>query len=158
MAGTWSYFEASHGKGAADGVGGSLKRKANDYVAYGGDIPDAKSLYSFLKEDLESGVNLYYVSQTEIDKISSLIPKKLKTIVGTHNIHQIMTKHRGKILHRPISCFCKENDFKKGNFCRCHHGSKKVNFISQNLNDKSKKDRIYSSSGSDISENSLDLL
>lgn len=158
MSGTWSYFEASHGKGAADGVGGSLKRKANDYVAYGGDIPDAKSLYFFLKKDSESEVSLYYVSQNQIDEISSLIPKKLKTIIGTHSIHQIVTKKRGKILHRPNSCFCIQNDLRKGNLCQCHLGWKEVNFLSQNLNGRSVKEQIYSSSGSEISENSLDFV
>ncbi|KAI4893799.1 hypothetical protein NFI96_020780, partial [Prochilodus magdalenae] len=28
-AGTWNFFEASHGKGAPDGVGGALKRRAD---------------------------------------------------------------------------------------------------------------------------------
>ena len=46
---TWNFFEASHGKGAPDGVGGALKRSADQIVAHGGDIPDAQSLYNKLK-------------------------------------------------------------------------------------------------------------
>lgn len=40
-AGSWNYFEASHGKGAPDGVGVALKRAADMILAKGYDIPDA---------------------------------------------------------------------------------------------------------------------
>lgn len=30
---TWNFFEASHGKGAPDGVGGALKKLADRIVA-----------------------------------------------------------------------------------------------------------------------------
>jgi len=33
--GTWNFFEASHGKGAADGVGGVLKRTSDRLVKQG---------------------------------------------------------------------------------------------------------------------------
>jgi hypothetical protein len=36
--GTWSYFEAGHGKGAADGIGAVIKRKADSLISYGEDI------------------------------------------------------------------------------------------------------------------------
>ncbi|KAF8791287.1 hypothetical protein HNY73_006175 [Argiope bruennichi] len=57
VAGTWSFFESSHGKGAADGVGSALKRKANDYVAYRKDIPDARILFETLKDTSEKERN-----------------------------------------------------------------------------------------------------
>lgn len=60
--GTWSYFESSHGKAAADGVGGTLKRRANEFVAYGGDIPDAETFYSVLKEDRDKVI--FYITGT----------------------------------------------------------------------------------------------
>lgn len=41
VSGTWNFFEASHGKGAPDGVGGVLKRLADQLVSQGHDIPDA---------------------------------------------------------------------------------------------------------------------
>ena len=43
--GTWNYFESGHGKGAPDGVGGALKRCADNLVANGTDVPDASSFY-----------------------------------------------------------------------------------------------------------------
>ena len=41
---TWNFFEASHGKGAADGVGGVLKRTADQIVKQGTDLPDPRSV------------------------------------------------------------------------------------------------------------------
>lgn len=41
---TWSFFEAGHGKGAADGVGAALKRKADNLVAYVKDVLDANKI------------------------------------------------------------------------------------------------------------------
>ena len=46
---TWNFFKASHGKGAPDGVGGSLKRTADKLTRTGTDITDAKDLYTRLK-------------------------------------------------------------------------------------------------------------
>lgn len=37
----WNFFEAGHGKGAPDGVGGTLKRVADAYVATGKNILNA---------------------------------------------------------------------------------------------------------------------
>lgn len=45
MADAWSFFEAGHGKGAPDGVGGLLKRTAERLGSEGKDIPNAKQLY-----------------------------------------------------------------------------------------------------------------
>lgn len=47
---TWNFFEASHGKGAPDGVGGALRRSADASVRHERDIPDAKTLYQVLTE------------------------------------------------------------------------------------------------------------
>lgn len=46
---SWNLFEASHGKGAPDGVGGTLKRSADSLVSLEEDIPDAEALFNELK-------------------------------------------------------------------------------------------------------------
>lgn len=45
----WHYLEAGHGKGAPDGVGGCIKRTADNIVARGIDIPDLNTLMEQLK-------------------------------------------------------------------------------------------------------------
>lgn len=143
VAGTWSFFESSHGKGAADGVGSALKRKANDYVAYGKDIPDARTLFETLKDTSE--VKIFFVTEEEIKNISKLISNDIKAVDGTQKIHQICANVRGQIFHRPLSCFCHENVWHKGKLCNCHLGWKVATLIKQ----KTKKCRIYTSSECD---------
>lgn len=90
--GTWSYFEASHGKAAADSAGEALKRKTKDYVAYGGNIPDAEIFYSIFKENFE--IKLYFVSHDQINCMAKLIQEKIKPTVGMQKIHQVVTNVR----------------------------------------------------------------
>lgn len=126
--GSWNYFEASHGKGAPDEVGGALKRMANAQVAHGIDTPDAKTLFSLLKED--SSVKLFFVSQSEIDEIQNIIPETLKPISGTRIIHQVFTNTYGHINYRPLSCFCSKNDWLVGDLCNCHFPFKFYSYAS----------------------------
>ncbi|GBN45142.1 hypothetical protein AVEN_170726-1 [Araneus ventricosus] len=60
--GSWSFFEAGHGKGAADGIGGAIKRTADRIVAQGTDIPDAKTLLTVL-----TNIQLYYINETDVE-------------------------------------------------------------------------------------------
>ncbi|CAH1999685.1 unnamed protein product [Acanthoscelides obtectus] len=55
----WKYFEAERGKGAADGIGGFIKRTADQFVAIGKDISDASSFYQLLKDS--SNVKMYLI-------------------------------------------------------------------------------------------------
>ncbi|XP_037387359.1 uncharacterized protein LOC108412299 [Pygocentrus nattereri] len=64
---SWHFVEASHGKGAPDGIGGSLKRTADSLVHHGTDIPDAESLFLQLKQKTSS-VELFFVSPEDVEK------------------------------------------------------------------------------------------
>ena len=45
---TWSYFDAEHGKGQCDGLGGASKRMADDAVKHGKTtIQDAKDFFKW---------------------------------------------------------------------------------------------------------------
>lgn len=84
---TWNFTEASHGKGAPDGVGGALKNLADRIVAYGTNIPDANTLHEQLAA--HSSVRLYMVTTDEISSGLELIPPSLKPVPGTMKIHQV---------------------------------------------------------------------
>lgn len=62
----WNFFEAGHGKGAPDGVGGALKRSADRAIKNGHDIPNALALYNKLKS-INTSVELFFVSEDSID-------------------------------------------------------------------------------------------
>jgi hypothetical protein len=44
----WLFTESGHGKGVADGVGAAVKRKADEYVAHGGNVTSTKDLVHIL--------------------------------------------------------------------------------------------------------------
>jgi len=84
---TWNFTEASHGKGAPDGVGGALKNLADRLVAYGTDIPDAEALLHNLSK--QSSVKLFEVTEEKVETYRELVPPSLKTVQGTLKVHQV---------------------------------------------------------------------
>jgi len=107
--GTWNFSEAGHGKSAADGVGGSLKRTADRFVSLGSDISSPWLLFDALCSS-GSSVKLFYVSSDDIDMALQNAPTSVKQIQGIFmNIHQLTCLEFGKISYRDISCFCSLN-------------------------------------------------
>nr|CAI5831483.1 unnamed protein product [Callosobruchus analis] len=66
---SWKFFEAGHGKGAADGIGGALKRQADAIVARGQDIADAVQLFSALQN--ASKVKLFLATDERRNRSSN---------------------------------------------------------------------------------------
>jgi hypothetical protein len=62
----WFFFEASHGKGAPDGVVGALKKRSADRaVHHGKDIPDARALYNVLKVLISSV--MFFINESDVE-------------------------------------------------------------------------------------------
>lgn len=38
---TWNFTEAGHGKGPMDGIRGSMRRRADEYISHGADVTSA---------------------------------------------------------------------------------------------------------------------
>nr|XP_053604393.1 uncharacterized protein LOC128671702 [Plodia interpunctella] len=110
---TWSYFEAGHGKGPADGIGGYLKRAADTKVATGTDITNALEFYTVLKDS--SKIKLFYITKEDIDFIQNSIPKNIVPLKGTKEVHQIFSRVYGQLKYRYLSCFCARG------LCECLH-------------------------------------
>lgn len=108
---TWNFFEAGHRKGAADGVGGYLKRTADGKVAAGSDISNAEDFFYTLKE--LSKVRLYLVTDSDIQNVEKVLPKNLVPLQGTMQVHQVFTDTLGELQYRDLSCFCQRG------FCSC---------------------------------------
>lgn len=88
--GSWNYFEASHGKGAPDGIGGTLKRRADRLVSQGVDIPTPMSLYQALNDE-QSKVRLFYIQEQDVDDAVKKMPAKLPAVPSTMRLHQVLT-------------------------------------------------------------------
>ncbi|XP_039478424.1 uncharacterized protein LOC120443585 [Oreochromis aureus] len=101
---TWNFFPTSHGKGAPDGIGATVKRCADHTVLRGQDIVDGRAFYEMVSSRL-SGVKLHYVTTDDFQSYDTILRKHLKSITGTRKIHQVLAQ--GNIIHcRHVSCFC----------------------------------------------------
>ncbi|ESN91594.1 hypothetical protein HELRODRAFT_165647 [Helobdella robusta] len=87
---SWNFFEAGHGKGAPDAIGGALKRRADDKVNMGCDITTAQSLFKVMSES-DSQIKLYYIEGSDIGRITSYCHQSLTAIAGTMKVHQLYT-------------------------------------------------------------------
>lgn len=104
-AGSWNFFEASHGKGAPDGVVGALKRAADKMVAKGRDIPDAEELFRALSET-NTSVKLFFVKSEDVEEAMEKLPKQIPAVPATMRIHQVITLAPGELMARDASCMC----------------------------------------------------
>ncbi|CAK1591552.1 unnamed protein product [Parnassius mnemosyne] len=170
---TWSFFEAAHGKGAADGVGGAIKRTLDMKTAQGLDIPDAQAAYDALSST-ETTIKFFYVPAETIKSLDPSIVYNLTSLPGTMKIHQLITCGKYKLKYRDLSCFCENAS---GN-CECHFpiyydfaesisnktqkqcNLKRINNIVTNKNTKNnlqKKKRLIRKSLSLSSESDTDI-
>lgn len=101
----WNYTETGHGKGAPDGVGGVIKRTADQIVARGHDIQNIESLASHLEKNVP-GVLLKVVEESGIFEKDLLIPSDLKEFRGTMSVHQVVWRSSDshKLSMRRLSC------------------------------------------------------
>ena len=97
---TWSFFEASHGEGAPDEVGGAVKRAADRCVACGIDVANPKMLYDQLIQK-GSAIRLFYVPDTVTKNLPTL-----PTVPGTMSLHQMVCSSEKILTYQDVSCFC----------------------------------------------------
>ena len=104
---SWHFFEASHGKGAPDGIGGSLKRTTDRLVRLGKDIQDANALFRELGAQ-NTSVKLFFIGSDKVEKKTvELAFGPLPTIKGTMKMHQVVCLSPGKLIYQDVSCVCK---------------------------------------------------
>lgn len=99
---TWNFSEPGHGKGAMDGIGGSLKRNADRNVLHGKPISCAKDLAEMFSG---SKTKVVEISPKEVNEIKKLIPEKLAAVKGIMGLRQITWSKEIGLQGRRMSCF-----------------------------------------------------
>ena len=101
MKATWNYFEAGHGKGTCDGLGGTAKRMADEAVKTGKvTIQDPNEFYDWSQSSYcsMSNVQFHFVSKNECEATavseSKTNPKPIK---GTMKIHAVVESDDGHV-------------------------------------------------------------
>ncbi|CAH0562790.1 unnamed protein product [Brassicogethes aeneus] len=84
----WIFSEPGHGKGAPDGVGGCLKRTADNLVSQGIDIPNFEVLILNLKKHCK-GIKCLTIESSRIQDIDETLPLSLKPFKGTMAIREL---------------------------------------------------------------------
>ncbi len=104
---TWNYSAPGHGKGAPDGIGGTLKRIADDLVAQGVDLASFANFVTTL-QTFTRNIQLYVVEASEIMAVADLLPSKANQPVfkGTMQVHQIVYSEKAphQLLMKSLSC------------------------------------------------------
>ena len=104
----WSFFEAGHGKGIPDAIGGSIKREADRKVHHGQDIYSADDFVNILKN---CKTKLWKVDISDItSRKESLKDVKFIPISGTMKIHQVIVDtDQDGVFYRDLSCSCTQD-------------------------------------------------
>lgn len=115
----WNYFEAGHGKGPCDGIGGCTKRNADLAMKSGKCIiQDAQDFYTWTQSDACNIRNIHfvYISKEKCEETSKEVNEwKTKAVKGTMKIHGVIGKRDAVVLVRDTSCYC--SDCLQGNLC-----------------------------------------
>ena len=111
---SWNFHEAGHGKGIPDGIGGTLKRLADNKVRLGSDIMSASDFIGAINNSTR--IHLHKITTDDFQKYrDKLKGQTLRSISGTMKIHQMFTPNTFNILHREVSCNCSTD-----NYCISH--------------------------------------
>ncbi|PZC80151.1 hypothetical protein B5X24_HaOG215373 [Helicoverpa armigera] len=102
---TWNYTETGHGKGAADGVGGTIKRTVDSCVNHGIDVGSYDKFMQVCRENIKN-ITLIDVPEDKIIDKENKMPKNLLPFRGTLEVHQVLWKKGLSMLTlRNASCF-----------------------------------------------------
>jgi hypothetical protein len=102
---SWLYFEAGHGKGPCDGVGGSSKRMADDYVRRGNSITTAAQ---YAEYGNSSGKVTYVVVPKDVIAEGGVTIDRIRTtrkVKGTMTYHAAVCIRQGVLAMRKTSCY-----------------------------------------------------
>jgi hypothetical protein len=106
----WNYFEAGHGKGPCDGLGGSCKRLADEAMRSGkATIQDAADFYKWAINSSMKNVQFRFVPSEKCkDTEIRMQNDQVKAVKGTMKIHAVVGQGESRIKVREVSCYCEE--------------------------------------------------
>jgi hypothetical protein len=114
---SWQFFEAGHGKGACDGIGGSVKRSADTAIKTGKEnITCGKDFFDWGSRT-DSKIRYEFVDKTEYEAANKQVEerqKNIKPVKGTLKVHSVSSISEQEIMVRETTCVCKECFTEKG--------------------------------------------
>lgn len=115
----WNYFEAGHGKGPCDGLGGVTKRMADQAMKSGkAVIQEASDFFAWTQSPVchMHNVKFRYITRESCQiTANDLADSKTKPVKGTMKIHAVVGLGNSCIFVRDVSCYC--DACLNGNYC-----------------------------------------
>ncbi len=111
----WNYFEAGHGKGPCDGIGGTAKRLADQSVrSHGTLIHNAETFHAWAGSSNQKIKYVLYSGQEVSDMKASLDADPALTVPGTMTVHSVKPSGTPGMVSGGTSCYsdtciCGEN-------------------------------------------------
>lgn len=104
---TWNYFESGHGKGPCDGVGGTVKRLADQAVnAQKANIQDAEDFFAWAQSSNIRSIKFFFVQKDTCDQEAENLKKcTLLPVKGTMTLHACR-KGNDDLYVSNTSCYC----------------------------------------------------
>lgn len=104
----WNYFEAGHGKGPCDGLGGTTKRMADEAVRSGRTvIQHADDFFKWAVESNLKGIKFLFVSSDECKSAANILSaRNVKPLQGTFKVHAVIGKGNSIVAWNEVSCHC----------------------------------------------------
>ena len=107
----WHFFATSHGKGAVDGIGGTVKRSVWRSVKAGADAPIDAVSYSEIAKDRNPNINVIYISADEVKTQSDPMTDRWNAVLPVANtlkLHCIRSQSSTKL---SVSITSSDNEF-----------------------------------------------
>lgn len=96
----WHFFATSHGKGAVDGIGGTIKRTVFSAMKTRRAHVGSAEEYAQVASDFTQATTVMYVSQQDIDEkrpeLSALWDSAI-TVPNTQSVHCVRTVEKGRV-------------------------------------------------------------
>jgi hypothetical protein len=103
---TWHFFATGHGKGAVDGIGGTIKRQVwRSVLSDAFVVSDAASFFTCAKS-LSTSINVLYLSEDDINKHRDMLDIRWKNVIslpGTQSLHFIQAISPYKVVYKQYS-------------------------------------------------------
>ena len=106
---TWNYYEVGHGKSACDGLGGRVKRLADEAVCSGKvTITGPKDFYQWAAEKSPMpAVNFLWLgTETCQQKKAELDSRQVRPLKGTFTLHAVSGLGEDTVAVSDVSCYC----------------------------------------------------
>ena len=104
----WNFFATSHGKGACDGIGGTVKRLValeSLRRVKGNYILSAKQMFRYCQDKIEN-ITFFYIPKTEMEQERPLLEVRYEsgeTVPGTQSYHQFYALNVDTVGYKRLS-------------------------------------------------------